>query len=1356
MRRPRRAIGTSGPSLETLEPRLLLSATTALSADALIDSIGVNTRFEFGNDQPYLAEFATTKQKLDDLDIRWIRDKIPNQTAEINAVMALYNDLGIQTTHIFNRDVDQGGGAAFISNELDRVRPYQDAILAFEGPNEYDLSDDPNKWPHLRGYVEEIWNEVRSDADFSDYVIVGPSMSQSGRYDGPGDMGQWMDYSNIHPYPGGEAPTNNLGLWISEVTTYSDGKMPWATETGYHNATNWTGGNAHVSEDGAADYINRLYIEYFARGIERTAYYTLWDHGNNLAQREDMFGLLNYDGSEKPAFVALENMIDLLKDPGADFTPGSLDYDLEGDVEDLRHYLFQKSDGTFWLAIWNGVDVYDQGAKTDIINPDANITLTFNDAVTQVKTYLPKNSATATATHNSPDSLNLGIPDHVMLLEITPANTADGQAPYIQSNQADGLVSIEAENHTRRETGTLTDRWIELKTDAASGDGAMIVSPDTGDVFSTGSLAVGNAAHMEYQINFAKTGTHYVWLRGLDMGLSAGGGDSVHIGLNGAAVSSADSINGFSTSGWQWSKTTLDGPVATINISEAGLHTLDVWMREDGFALDKIVLTTSSSYTPTGDGPSESAQPGDIEASPFLSFTDRDFTHYGTQDTGGRVLVSNDDHRGNVISLNGNDWKATPYGVSVASDTVLEFDFRSSDQSELNAIGLAGNNASARSTNTFKIWGTESWGRAVTQYNGSGDWQTYSINVGEYFTGNYNYLTFVNDNDAGTGESEFRNIRFYNSGSAGTAPSAPSTLSASSNDDTSIQLTWADNSSNETAFVLERSVSSTFDQVTRITLEPGRTSYLDVNLKNNTTYHYRIRATNVDGDSAYSSTTSATTGSTPVNQDPVAVNDSASTNQDTAVTINVLSNDSDPDTDPLNIASVTQGSNGTVTNNGNNVTYTPNTGWTGTDNFTYTISDGNGGSDTASVSVAVNTAATGTIDFSSETIYSYGNQDIDGTATVQDGGATLKLEGNTWKAIQEPVVITNDTILEFDFKSAAQGEVHGIGVASAIGSTRSYLSMTFWGPETYGDRTSQQYDGSGNWMTFQITLSDYISIGSYSYLTFINDHDVASPTGEGYYRNVRVYEEGTPPASPAAPNNLAASATGTSSIDVSWTDNASDEDNIVLQRADNSGFTGATEFTLAANTTSYNDTGLSENTTYYYRVKATNTGGDSAWSATASAITDTATDTIDFSAETIYSYGSQDGSGTATVEDSGATLKLEGNTWKAIAEGVTITSNTILEFDFKSTSQGEVHGIGVANGIGANRSYLSMTLWGPETYGDRTSQQYDGSGDWMTFQITLSDYISTGSYNYLTFINDHDVANPTGNSFFRNVRVYEG
>jgi hypothetical protein len=89
------------------------------------------------------------------------------------------------------------------------------------------------------------------------------------------------------------------------------------------------------------------------------------------------------------------------------------------------------------------------------------------------------------------------------------------------------------------------------------------------------------------------------------------------------------------------------------------------------------------------------------------------------------------------------------------------------------------------------------------------------------------------------------------------------------------------------------------------------------------------------------------------NQPPTAGNDAASTVQNTAVLINVLVNDADPEGDPLTITSATTPANGTAIVEGNQVRYTPNTGFVGRDSFAYTIADGQGGASTATVTVTV-------------------------------------------------------------------------------------------------------------------------------------------------------------------------------------------------------------------------------------------------------------------------------------------------------------------------------------------------------------------------------------------------------------------
>ena len=94
------------------------------------------------------------------------------------------------------------------------------------------------------------------------------------------------------------------------------------------------------------------------------------------------------------------------------------------------------------------------------------------------------------------------------------------------------------------------------------------------------------------------------------------------------------------------------------------------------------------------------------------------------------------------------------------------------------------------------------------------------------------------------------------------------------------------------------------------------------------------------------------------------------------------------------------------------------------------------------------------------------------------------------------------------------------------------------------------------------------------------------------------------PNPPAAPSNLTASAVSSSQINLSWSDNSNNESGFEIDRCTGSGCTGFTQIaTTGAGANSFSNTGLAASTTYTYRVRATNSAGDSANSNVASATT---------------------------------------------------------------------------------------------------------------------------------------------------------
>jgi len=98
-----------------------------------------------------------------------------------------------------------------------------------------------------------------------------------------------------------------------------------------------------------------------------------------------------------------------------------------------------------------------------------------------------------------------------------------------------------------------------------------------------------------------------------------------------------------------------------------------------------------------------------------------------------------------------------------------------------------------------------------------------------------------------------------------------------------------------------------------------------------------------------------------------------------------------------------------------------------------------------------------------------------------------------------------------------------------------------------------------------------------------------------------VQPAGTP--KPAAPSALSATAASTSQINLAWTDNASNETGFKIERKTGSGGTWAQIATVGANVKTYSNTGLAASTQYFYRVRANNAGGDSAYSNETNATT---------------------------------------------------------------------------------------------------------------------------------------------------------
>ena len=187
----------------------------------------------------------------------------------------------------------------------------------------------------------------------------------------------------------------------------------------------------------------------------------------------------------------------------------------------------------------------------------------------------------------------------------------------------------------------------------------------------------------------------------------------------------------------------------------------------------------------------------------------------------------------------------------------------------------------------------------------------------------------------------------------------------------------------------------------------------------------------------------------PTNRPPVATDDGATTNEDTAVSIPVMANDGDPDGDPLAITAVGSPTSGTAVleAGGTSIRYTPPANTSGSASFDYTIDDGRGGTDAATVTVTINAVNDAPVAVN------------DAATTAQDAAVTI-------------TVLANDT--DIDGPGLAVGgtstPAHGSVVVNADGTITYTPAAGYSGTDAFG-YTATDGSAASNVATVSITIT---------------------------------------------------------------------------------------------------------------------------------------------------------------------------------------------------------------------------------------------------------------------------------------------
>ncbi len=391
----------------------------AIESDDVVNSIGVNTHFAYTNTY-YYQKYPQVIAAISAAGIRHIRDGYydwpdGNQMYTIHqAVRAA----GIGTDYVISYN------QLTTVSDLKSFQTLAGDMESIEAPNEFDDNGGTNWASTLLSFLPTL-----QQAGLTLHVpVLGPSLVFEQSYGKLGNISQYQNFSNLHIYFGGRNPGtsgwgssdaegNSYGgiLWWLDNANITAPHVPlYVTESGYIqlSATNTP---YTVPYPVASLYTIQTILEMMTHGINRTYIYELMDESSS-----ENYGLMTNTLQPKYSYNALKALTALLDDRGASFSPGKLQYSLTGSTTNVHHLLMQKRDGSFCLALWVNLPVYNPANNTTINVEPQGVTLTLDSGhEVQSNSSINVDGVLDTVSANS-YTYNVNLTPTVTFLKIVP------------------------------------------------------------------------------------------------------------------------------------------------------------------------------------------------------------------------------------------------------------------------------------------------------------------------------------------------------------------------------------------------------------------------------------------------------------------------------------------------------------------------------------------------------------------------------------------------------------------------------------------------------------------------------------------------------------------------------------------------------------------------------------------------------------------------------------------------------------------------------------------------------------------------------------------------------------------------
>lgn len=403
----------------------------ARPADSLVESIGLATHWGFHN-TIYSSKWDELHKLLGELGVRTVRDGFDPHLDD------LWKMYGIRAILIAHPDKSW-------DSYVEQWKQHRHLIAAIEGPNEVNgrwdrlhFGYEGTTWPEgPKRFQDELYAHVKGEAELSDIPVICLSLWNKGAGWQIAPL-RSFDYANAHSYAGGQMPSASPNFRDPYLLLGKGATLPplAATESGYHTCLGNTkviaGAQSGVSHRTHQKYIPRQVAEYFNAGMAWTVIYEFAAGRPKKAEQEDpeaAFGLLMPDGTPKPAYFALKDLIAELSESRWDSAnqkwirpeasaPRALSFALQKAPPTVHHTLLQRSDGSFQLLLWNEVPSFDLKKKKDIANRAIKVTLLLENEAQSITVSRLGPDAAKPQTFAATKSVELSVPDEVLVVAI--------------------------------------------------------------------------------------------------------------------------------------------------------------------------------------------------------------------------------------------------------------------------------------------------------------------------------------------------------------------------------------------------------------------------------------------------------------------------------------------------------------------------------------------------------------------------------------------------------------------------------------------------------------------------------------------------------------------------------------------------------------------------------------------------------------------------------------------------------------------------------------------------------------------------------------------------------------------------